>query len=461
MIETTTSQPLSLPSNGMVITRNTTLKPGVYLLPDGITIDADNVTLDGNGATIIGANRRGVAVTVKGRRNVTIRNLRVREYYHGIVARDCSGLTIEHNDITGTAEVELNTVFLNITTPASEAYGAAILLERVSQSEIRDNEMPHQMNGLLSYFCHHLRVLRNNASYCSGFGFHLYNTCDSLFESNWADYCNRYEPRDPGKPVIGVGHYGHMGADATGFLIIHASCRNIFRRNFARCGGDGFFLAGRIGDQALGCDENLFEENDASLSPNIAFEATFSAGNIFRNNWADRCNFGFWLGFSAQNVLEGNRMLFNRQAAIGVENGVDFEVRGNDFQSNGTGVLLWTKYIESFYRDCPELRTIRNWKIEENHFLRNNTAIAILADKDHGVRSMPEDASNKPELRPCDNIIRANDIQEGRIGIHLQGTDRTVIEKNKLNRNCETDIRREDDRDTTIGHNLGHRGAYL
>ena len=35
-----------IPTNGMQITRDTTLAPGVYELPDGITIAADNVTVE-------------------------------------------------------------------------------------------------------------------------------------------------------------------------------------------------------------------------------------------------------------------------------------------------------------------------------------------------------------------------------------------------------------------------------
>lgn len=451
-----------VPNGGMVIRTDTVLQPGVYLLPEGIIIDGDNVTLDGNGATIVGQGRRGAGITVVGRSKVTIRNVRIRDFYHGIVVRNGQQITIDRNDITSTAEVEQHTIFLNIWTAVEDAYGAGILFDNVTDSNVIGNELSHQMNGLLTYNCRRLNVRRNNASYCSGFGFHLFETSDSVWEDNWADYCNRYEPRDPDQPVIGVGSVGHMGADATGFLIVHNSCNNIFRRNFARCGGDGFFLAGRSPSGAdVGCNDNLFEENDGSLSPNIAFEATFSSGNIFRNNWADRCNFGFWLGYSTRNVIEGNRMLYNRQAGLAVEHGVECEVRNNDFQSNGHGILLWTKYVKMFYDDETCNRTSRDWTIEHNRFLRNDFGIAIRVDRDHGIRPVPEEDANLDDMRPKNHAIRHNDIQDNRVGIHLHGADGTVIEKNKINKNVEVDIRRDDDRDTTLGHNLGLRGAYL
>jgi parallel beta-helix repeat protein len=466
MSTATQSLPVIVPTDGMVITESAQLKPGVYVLPAGLTIAADDVVLDGRGATLIGQDRAGTGVTIAGRRAVTVRNLRLRDYYHGIAVHDSAHVTLTGNHVTSTAEIPANTIFLNIWEPADKAYGGGILLNRVTDTEVAHNDLQHQMNGLLTYDCRRLTVRGNNANYCSGFGFHLNRTCESTFEDNWADYCSRYEPRDKdadhphGK--VGRGTYGHMGADATGFLIIQASCRNVFRRNFARLGGDGFFLAGRNPQgEDVGCNDNLFEENDGSLSPNIAFEATFSSGNIFRNNWADRCNYGFWLGFSRDNVIEGNRMLYNRQAGIAVENGVGFQVRNNDFQSNGYGVLVWTKYIKAFYDSPRDNRTSRDWHIEGNKFFRNGTAVAVLADKDHGIRPMPPEVSGKPELRPVNHVIVRNDIQDNRIGVHLDNTDGTIVEHNKLSHNVEANIRRDNDEGSRIQFNLGAAGAYL
>ncbi len=465
---------LLVPTDGLVLRHSARLRPGVYLLPAGITLDADHLTLDGNGATLIGADRQGVGIRAAGHSHLVIRNLRLRDYHHGIVVSQAQDVLIERNQITSTGEIPANTIFLDIWRPAGDPYGGAILLDQVEDAQIQDNDLQHQMNGLLIYRSQRLQVRRNLASYNSGFGIYLHQTCDSVFEENWADCCCRYEPRDGPPPRVGAGSCGHLGADAAGFVIVRGCCRNVFRHNFARLSGDGFFLAGRDPEgHNLGCNDNVFEENDGSLSPNIAFEATFSSGNIFRGNWADRSNYGFWLGYSTGNLLEGNRMLFNRQAGIAVEHGVGFTVRHNDFQSNGHGILLWTKYVREFLGALGGASssgsesaagvnlTVRNWVIERNRFYRNGTAIAILADRDHGIRPVPAEDAGRPELRPCDNAIRQNDIQDNRVGIHLSGADRTVIEQNKISKNVEADLRREDDRDTVLGHNLGLRGAYL
>jgi parallel beta-helix repeat protein len=456
--------PLVRPTNGMIIRTDTRLEPGVYFLPDGLTIDADGVTLDGNGAMLIGRGREKTGVRCDGRSGVTIRNLRLREYCHGIAVRRGRDITIEKNHITSTAEVPANTIFLDIWLDAAHAYGGAILLEDVSDSTVADNDIQHQMCGLLTYGCRKLAVRRNLANFNSGYGIHLYETCDSVFEQNWADCCCRYEPRDrdPAK-VSAVDALGHMGADATGFLIVRGSCRNVFRSNYARLGGDGFFLAGLSphGD-LVGCDDNLFEANDGSLSPNIAFEATFSRRNVFRNNKADRCNYGFWLGFSSEYLLEGNKMRHNRQAGIAVENGAAFRVIDNDFQHNHiAGCLLWSKLAAEWHEKFPSNRTIHGWTIEGNRFTRNGTAIAILADKDHGIRPMPAETCGKPEIRPRDNAITRNDIQDNRVGVHLFRADRTTIEKNTISRNVEADVRQDDATETIVRNNLGLVGGYL
>lgn len=447
------------PTDGMVITEDTTLERGVYLLPKGITIGADNVTLDCNGAVLVGANREGRGVTCVGHRGVTIRGARLREYYHGIYCKDGSDLLVTGNQVASTAEVDANTIFLDVWLKAEEAYGGGVMLWNVSDSRIIENDLQHQMNGLLTYGCDRLKVLRNNASYNSGFGIHLYHTSDSLFEDNYADYCSRWNRR-----TEGVGHeqLGHMGADATGFLIMYSSCRNVFRRNFARLGGDGFFLAGLSPKgEKVPCSDNLFEENDGSLSPNIAFEATFSGGNVFRNNYADRCNYGFWLGFSWDNVIENNRMVHNRQAGIAVENGHGFVVKGNSFHSNAHGMLLWTKQADAFAESYPESVTSFDWMVEDNTFVRNGKGIRIAADQDHGIRPMPEDQRGRPEQRPHDHVIRRNQFQDNRIGVELVQADKTSIEGNTMNQNVEANIREDDAGDTTVRNNLGSVGGYL
>ena len=408
--------------DGLTINKDTKLEPKVYLLPEGITIDSDNVILDGRGATIMGTDKttsRGIKVS--GRKNITIKNLRLLNYYHGISIQKSTGIEICDCTITLTTEIQSNTLFLDIWKPAAASYGGAIFLEQVTDAKIHDNDLQHQMNGILSYQCKGLKVFNNLANYCSGFGFHLFETCDSTFENNYADYCCRYYLSNSGS---------HLGADAAGFLIIYKSCNNVFRKNYARLGGDGFFLAGLTPDGIdVGCNNNLFQENDASYSPNNAFEGVFSKGNIYQNNKANHSNYGFWLGFSSDCTLKDNQIYNNRQAGIAVENGIDFKVLNNDIQNNGHGILIWTRSYD-FLKSVPDMNaTSRDWLIERNRLIQNKKAIRIAANQDHGIRGLSESMSSIP---PHHHVIQNNEIRNNVIGIELENAKDTQMEQNTL-----------------------------
>src|SRR4030095_7267562 len=175
--------------NGLGIDKDTQLKPQVYILPEGITIDSDKVTLEGQGATIMSSDKTGQGIKILGRKNVVLKNLHVINYYHGISIQQSVGIEISNCTITQTAEIQSNTLFLDIWKPTDESYGGGIYLKEVTHAKIHDNDLQHQMNGLLSYQCKRLNVTNNLANYCSGFGFHLFDTSDSLFALNCAAYC--------------------------------------------------------------------------------------------------------------------------------------------------------------------------------------------------------------------------------------------------------------------------------
>jgi parallel beta-helix repeat protein len=408
--------------NEFRIRTDTRLEPKIYVLPEGITIDSDGVTLDGNGATLLGTDKTASqGIKISGRRNIRVKNLRILNYYHGISIRNSTQVEIGHCTISLTTEIQSNTQFLDIWKPAAHAYGGAILLENVTDAQIHDNDLQHQMNGILSYQCKKLNVTNNLANYCSGFGFHLFETCDSTFTNNYADYCCRYYLSEAGS---------HMGADAAGFLIVFKSCDNVFRKNYARLGGDGFFLAGLTPDgMDVGCNRNLFEENDASYSPNNAFEGVFSKGNLYQRNKANHSNYGFWLGFSSDCILRDNQIHDNRRAGIAVENGMHFEILENDLQRNMHGILLWTRSYDFLKTVLDMNETSSDWLIERNRFVQNQKAIRIAANQDHGIRRLREGTS---PVSPHHHIIRRNEILGNIIGIELEQVKDTQMSENTL-----------------------------
>lgn len=440
-----TSVPLVTPTDGMVLTKDTTLQPGVYHLPRGIVLGADGVTLDGNGATLIG-DGTGQGVLSKGRNNITVKNLRVSTYRWGVRLEGGKDASVRGCHIRDTAEVEPpDGVWLNIWARPEEAYGAAIILLDIEGGTVAENDLQHQQNGVSLYGCTGVTVEKNNASFQSGWGIHLFDSRRNIIQDNLADWCNRIHKR-------GETNY-YPGADAAGLLMIWDSSNNIIRRNMFRGGGDGVFVAGYHPEYGKRpCDDNLFEDNDGSYSPNNAFESTFCRGNVFRNNRANASNYGFWLGFSWENQLIGNTVDRNRIAGIAIEHGHHNEINGNRITSNARGIALWARTETAFSTAWPEHRASAFNDIRGNTIAANG--VGLLSQRSAGAwwRERTEPAGKASEsaadkaARPHDDTVRDNTFYGNEIGGLLMSTDNMTLEGNLFQASTLEGLRLEDSR---------------
>jgi parallel beta-helix repeat protein len=293
---------------------------------------------------------------------------------------------------------------------------------------VRENDLQHQQNGLSLYHCTGVQVEANDASYCSGWGLHLYDSCDNVLEGNFADFCNRIYRRDNGGE--------HVGADAAGLLMSWNSCRNVVRKSSFRGGGDGVFVAGyRHPGQIAPCNDNLFEENDGALSPNIAFEATFCSGNIFRKNRASDGNYGFWLGFSVNTTVEENTIDRNRRAGVAIEHGHDNRILGNRLHENRNGIQLWSGGEREFTTTFPDRRDSYATEIRGNTFERNRVGVLHYTGTEW---------ETKPgAIHGHGYRIAANRFADNRLGIHLADARDSRIGENVYAENVEGDLRLE------------------
>ncbi len=424
------------PTSDMILTEDTRFEPGIYILEEGITLAADGITLDGAGAHLIGVNHQGVGVRLTGVRDVTIRNLQIGGFFHGIRAADGQNLLVKHCRITDTAEVVSTNETLDIWREPNQAYGGAILLEGVSKSQIIGNDLQHQMNGLMMYYCRELLVEGNNASHNFGVGFVLFDTSTSKFSNNSADHCGRFT----NKP----GSSGPIDIDSAGFLLLHHAGQNTFFQNSSRMNTSGFVVLGITPrKEILPCNDNHFEECDGSFSLNYAFKVTGSRGNSFEKNQASHSAFGFWLSYCQESKLTGNAIQGNHRAGLASENGVHCHVESNTFQDNHFGALLWSRPDPSLLKVLPDNETSKLWVVEGNSFHRNHIGLRIAANQDQGILLLKTVEKETPEtyLRPHDHEIRRNDISGNRIGIQTLHCDRTVIQDNSFSLNLAGDIK--------------------
>ena len=142
-----------------------------------------------------------------------------------------------------------------------------------------------------------------------------------------------------------------------------------------RYSGDGLFIRANNRHSSNGND---VAKNDGSFSPNNAFEAVFSEGNIFEDNTADYSNYGFWFGYSRNTVVRNNRVRSNRLDGIAIEHGRNNTIEGNGIVSNRTGIRLWA--------DGPDHETdpSRDYRVSGN-VIKDSVKAAVRYSNTEGV----------------------------------------------------------------------------
>lgn len=87
-----------VPTDSMVITKDTILCSGTYNLPNGITIGANNITLECNN-TVLRSQYSGIGIGIYGKNNTKIENCDITNYSAAIHMKSSSNNTIENNKI--------------------------------------------------------------------------------------------------------------------------------------------------------------------------------------------------------------------------------------------------------------------------------------------------------------------------------------------------------------------------
>jgi parallel beta-helix repeat protein len=358
------------PRPGMVITRDTTFKPGEYDFSsgEGIVIAADGVRVDGNGAVLKGPGQDGqpdsyvgTGVHAKGVSDATLTGLTVSGFERALHVESGRRWSIRTNDFSG-----------NYTNPdfgwGDGKLAGAVLLENVSDSTIVDNTAHENWNGLALHYSDHNVVRGNDFSRCSNVCLKMWAASRNLIEDNNFSWGIRIAP--------GETH----ARDSTSALIETASNDNRILRNDFTHGGDGVFLRPLNGVVSTG---NYFEENDASWAHNNAWES-WSPGNTYVRNKGNHSSYGFWLGNSDDTVLIGNEAAFNGRdnhnapepfgnAGIAVVNGSSshFVLEDNHVHDNtSVGVAI------GYLADYPAY----HWVIQRNRIHDNDTYGIYLRD---------------------------------------------------------------------------------
>lgn len=348
-------------SQGQVISKSVRIVPGervVLSAPSSascITVKGENITVDFGGAYVRGdkdvfhnrENFEGVGLLIDGCRNITIRNAHIQGFRFNVKIVNSQNVRLENCDLSFSRAIrmmrdgqQLDT-FLNLRdNNAWRGYGAAVWVEGSTGCNLEKLVGTGALIGAALVDSTACVVHDCDFSFNGGWGIALSHTSDSVVSWNHLDFVNR---------VWGGG----WGGDSAALAVANDSDRNYFVGNSLTHGGDGFFLSNRndIGpinpqtgffDPQGGSDHNVIAYNDASWSPNNAYEGTFSEGNVYIGNIGNFSGFGYWLGFSTYSLLLGNTINDNDRGGIAIEQGKGTKIDGNHMERNaGSAIHLW------------------------------------------------------------------------------------------------------------------------
>ncbi len=362
LVASTASTSLVVPTDGMVITTNTTFVPGTYNLPHGVSIGASDVDLDMNGAVLVGAGGTTFGVTSIGHSNVSIHGGAARGYYYGIRIESGSGIAVFACDLSNNyvdpASLGGGAPFLNINVgpalPSFTNLGGGLYVRNVSTATVANNVMRNEENGIDLFSVSASTISGNDGSLNTGWGIHLNASTGNVISANVLDHCTR----------AGLG-------DSAGMLLVKGSSNNQILGNSFRFGGDGFFIGNENGCPS---NNNLVQGNDGSDAGANAFEATFSSGNQFLDNIASASNYGFWLGYSHDgNVISRNVIRANNTNGIEIEHGQNNVIEDNQIEGNGgKGIVLRTDGSSPFPPGQFPCLALPNQSASSGYSIRGN-----------------------------------------------------------------------------------------
>ncbi len=335
---------------GTQVQGDVTVCPGRYRIPDhgeigvvviagsGSRLNLTGVTLE-SGDSVPSAFV-GAGVVSRGLDNVEIYGGTIRGYRQGILIEGGRGHRIARVDVSGSRRQALRSTpeqfdeadWLDIFhADTAEWYGGGILLKGTNGATVTGVSARHAQNGIGLIGATASYIADNDVSENSGWGIHLWASSHNVVVRNQAHHNVRCE-----SPAY------RRGCDSAGILLREVSDSNLIADNDVTWSGDGFFLSGQP-EYVKPSGGNMVLRNDGSSSYHNAFESTFSPGNVFLENRADSSDYGFWLGYSTGNTVQGNIVLGSRSVGIAIEHGSANRLLSNVVMGGKTGILLFIR----------------------------------------------------------------------------------------------------------------------
>jgi parallel beta-helix repeat protein len=407
---------------GQKISRSLSVKPAQYHLPadsslsvgvieisgQNMIIDFKNATLDGRQGSQKPDTYQGLAILVSGGKNITIRNLNVRGYKVGLLAKNVDGLVLEHCNLSynyrqqlkSTQEQEDLSDRLNYATNEPEQwlrFGAGIYLKNCISPVLSGCTVRNGQNGLLLEGCREALIYNNDFSFNSGLGLGLYQSIHNRILYNNLDFNVR---------GFSNGVY-NSGQGSSGLLITEQSSGNLVYKNSLTHGGFGLLLeAGKEGLKAKeeGSNDNIVRDNNFSFAVTNGIEANNSR-NQFIHNRIFGCVYGFVGRYSFETLIEGNQFRDNR-IAIMLTHGNSNTIYNNLFLRDKTAIRLWAGKEQLPTQDQRR----HNYLIATNSF--NSNQVVFDFQQTDSISGFGNTYNHYDTLFLADSILRAFSREE-------------------------------------------------
>jgi parallel beta-helix repeat protein len=310
----------------------------------------------------------GVGILSKGFDQLTITGGTISGYRHNVRIEGGRGHRIAGMDLSRSRTDVMRSTperfdegdWLDIFRPeVFEAYGIGLYLKWTDGAMVTNVTARHAQNGIGLFGARGTYLADNDVSDNTGWGIHLWRASHNTIIRNRAHHNVRCE-----SPAYS------RGCDSAALLLREQSDSNLVADNDLRYSGDGFFLSGHRPNVKPSVG-NVVIRNDATGAWHNAFESTFSWGNSFIENRADSSAYGFWLGYSTNNVVRGNTVIGSRREGIAIEHGSDNTIASNVIIGAPVGIHLFAPNEG----DEPS----RGYRVDDNLVARTERGIVLEA----------------------------------------------------------------------------------
>lgn len=330
-------------------------------LYEPIVVMADNLVIDGNGYTLQGPGS-GTGISLTGRSNVTIKNLRITRWENGITLSNSSRNTLTDNILTqivmhdiATFGIRLedsssnNTVSSNTLTNSS---GGGIFIRRSSNNRITNNTISHTHNGISLISSSNNRITNNTLA-------HNYGLTISG-NSMKADYALNN--------MISGNTLKHT---ANGISITFFAYENsVVGNTITNTTWDGIYLGEYSANNRILDNTLTHTLNGISLVRNPMYNTI--SGNIIINSIRDGIHIHGHIVFryETNNHISGNTITNSKEHGIYIDGSSHNRLSNNTIEHNGYGIQLQNSSYNVIYHNAFINNTVQtsDENPAENHW---------------------------------------------------------------------------------------------